>query len=741
MHFRVFITTILCLIYQRSVRAQILIQSSIDSSVIEKAVIVNQTTGDRWTSDKNGIVIINSIASNSKYYIYKLGFDSLFLAALKSIDTIYLKGKVTEFEPFVYTGNPNETKRIKDDISNVKIIGINDIKSTASQNLADILKYQPNITINNDPALGASVSVNGMSGQNIKILKNGAQVTGSMNGNIDVSQININNVEQIEVIEGPMSLLYGSNALAGTINVISKIPEAKTSAFVKSYTESSGIYNVSGGIGTGNKHIRVLSSFGRNFFDGWSPKNYFFYSPANNLADTSRQLLWKPRQQLFGDLAFFIPIAKKGHIKFNHDILDELIISKGFPQLPYYEFALDDYFRTIRNTNSFELNLTGKKWKHNVLGSASFFYRTKNTYFKDLTTTGIGNMVGKDEQDTTKINSAQLRYLNSTKLFKTISVNAGIDYNFENLLGKRIENNNQSISSLSFIAIASYTYKKHLDVKIGARQTIHSLNHIPTIPSMSIRWKINPKYELKLNVAKAYRTPGIKELYLYFVDINHNIKGNPDLLSESSINYNINVSRKDVIKKKFPYKIQCNLFHNRFKNLISLAALNLTEYTYVNIGKSIISGINTDLSIQFKKFDFSVKNSILSTSNNLEIADIPNYFNTVNYSFISTYKSGKNKALKVNFFVNRFGKTPVVTLVDNKPFLAHNAGYWMIDMSSLWPIKFKKTDLNFSLGMRNLANVSNIKTTLSNGIAHQSSSGQRMISTGRTIFFGLDIKI
>jgi outer membrane receptor for ferrienterochelin and colicins len=296
---------------------------------IEKAVVVDLTTGTRWTSDKKGNISIPNLVSKTSYSIVKIGFDTLRVSTLKPIDTLYLKVKVTEFEPFVYTGNPNETKRIKDDISNVKIIGSNDIKSTASQNLGDILKYQPNITINNDPALGTSVSVNGMSGQNIKILKNGAQVTGSMNGNIDVSQININNVEQIELIEGPMSLLYGSNALAGTINVISKIPEAKTTAFVKSYTESSGIYNVSGGIGTGNKHIRVLSSFGRNFFDGWNPKNHFFYSPASNLADTTRQLLWKPRQQLFGDLAIYIPIAKKGYIKFNHDVLDELIISKS----------------------------------------------------------------------------------------------------------------------------------------------------------------------------------------------------------------------------------------------------------------------------------------------------------------------------------------------------------------------------------------------------------------------------
>jgi hypothetical protein len=62
----------------------------------------------------------------------------------------------------------------------------------------------------------------------------------------------------------------------------------------------------------------------------------------------------------------------------------------------------------------------------------------------------------------------------------------------------------------------------------------------------------------------------------------------------------------------------------------------------------------------------------------------------------------------------------------------------MIDFSAMMPVKIKSSVLNFSFGMRNLANVSNIRTGISNGVAHQSSTGQRVISTGRTIFFNLE---
>ena len=57
-------------------------------------------------------------------------------------------------------------------------------------------------------------------------------VIGRLNGNIDLSQINLNNVERIEIVEGPLSVEYGTDALAGTINLITKSTENN---FIKIY--------------------------------------------------------------------------------------------------------------------------------------------------------------------------------------------------------------------------------------------------------------------------------------------------------------------------------------------------------------------------------------------------------------------------------------------------------------------------------------------------------------------------
>ena len=114
-------------------------------------------------------------------------------------------------------------------------------------------------------------------------------VIGRMNGNIDISQLNLYNVDHIEVIEGPMSVIYGSNALAGVINIITKENKnTRLSAFGKGYIESVGIYNFDLGASWKKKdHVFSLSG-GRNFFDGYT---------TNVSLSSNRVLLrfWIPR--------------------------------------------------------------------------------------------------------------------------------------------------------------------------------------------------------------------------------------------------------------------------------------------------------------------------------------------------------------------------------------------------------------------------------------------------------------
>ena len=133
--------------------------------------------------------------------------------------TFYLEKNNFIVDEVFVTGQIKPTI-LSDVIQKSIIISKKDIEMQAANNLKDLLEKQLNMSVTVDNILGSSVSIQGISGQNVKILIDGVPVIGRLNGNIDLTQINLNNIERVEIIEGPLSVDYGTDALAGTINLI-----------------------------------------------------------------------------------------------------------------------------------------------------------------------------------------------------------------------------------------------------------------------------------------------------------------------------------------------------------------------------------------------------------------------------------------------------------------------------------------------------------------------------------------
>src|SRR5690606_31303934 len=107
----------------------------------------------------------------------------------------------------------------------------------------------------------------------IKILMDGVPIGGREGGNIDLSQFNVYNIERIEIIQGPMSIMYGSDALGGVINLISKNTKKKIGLSGEAYYESVGKYNFNlTATKTFGKHSLSIGG-GRNYFDGYGKLN------------------------------------------------------------------------------------------------------------------------------------------------------------------------------------------------------------------------------------------------------------------------------------------------------------------------------------------------------------------------------------------------------------------------------------------------------------------------------------
>jgi outer membrane receptor for ferrienterochelin and colicins len=695
-------------------------------------------------SDEKGMITLTTHFNDTLNYTLQLksiGFKpfkknskGVELATLKVIELI---PEQLQLDEVVVTAQYEPTLADKS-VQRIKIIDKQKIEQMGAVNLRDVLSNQLNVRLQQDNILGSNMSMQGISGENIKYLIDGVQLIGRLNGSIDLTQINMNNVERIEISEGPLSVQYGTNALAGTINIITKkgIEDRQTFG-ASAYYESIGTYNVIGDATFSGKNHNLQVSGGRNYFDGWNPTDDLFYLPEAKLADSTRFKKWKPKEQYFASLGYQHPF-KKLSFGFKSDYFNEKMVNRGFPRAPYAESSFDDYYYTNRIDNSLHLNTSHfKNWKVSSVSSHNFYKRTKRTVFKDLTNLEE-KMASSNDQDTSKFTLFMSRasFIRS-KDTAALNYEIGYDINYETALGKRIENRIQSMGDYAVFVTAQYRPYSKLIIKSGLRYANNTNYESPLIPSLNIKWDFATNHHLRASYAKGFRAPTIKELYFYFVDINHNIVGNENLKSENSSNYSLSYNYNTLIKN-VNYKLEANLFYNDISNLITLAQTTGTEYTYVNIGEFKTMGAQLSNSINYKNvttqlgFNYTGRYNQLSESNNLP---------TFNYSpevlANLAYRIRKQKTT-LSVFYKYNGKLPGYVLLDESIQQTFIEAYQLMD-ATLNKL-FLNERINLVLGCKNIFSVQNIASNVSGG-AHSSGSSSIPLSTGRNYFVKLSFNI
>src|SRR5690606_23632369 len=114
-----------------------------------------------------------------------------------------------------------EPQSAKKSVYQVRTIPMERIQAQGSTRLQDVLNTELNIRFDQDLSLGGSnLNMLGLSGQNVKVLIDGVPMIGrqGVENEININQINVSSIERIEIVEGPMSVIYGADALAGVIN-------------------------------------------------------------------------------------------------------------------------------------------------------------------------------------------------------------------------------------------------------------------------------------------------------------------------------------------------------------------------------------------------------------------------------------------------------------------------------------------------------------------------------------------
>lgn len=667
--------------------------------------------------------------------VYILSVIGLFMACCRLCAQDSLKSYA--LAEVVVTGQ-YEPQSLSKSVYQVRTIPFERIQAKGAFSLQDLLNTELNFRFSQDLALGtSSINMNGLSGQYVKILVDGVPVVGKSSGNeIDLNQINVNTIERIEIVEGPMSVAFGADALAGVINIITrKAYENKMSLQARVQEESVG-KEYSGSQGIHNQYVSFSYAGSKWYTKAEAGRNYLggFTGDA-----TGREKQWHPKTQwLGGAVAGFR--QDKLNVYYRLDLMDESIYNPG-------EFqgnqALDQRYLVNRFMHQVQGEATlNSRLTYNGAVAFTDYSRKTQSVNVDKATGRETLSLGAGQQDRNTFEGLTARGTFQYKISSVLSVQPGYDLNLENGEGGRLKAGPHTIGDYAIFVSAEYTPNKIFSIRPGMRMIRNSqYDAPPVVPSVNTKFNLSKKVDLRVSYGRGFRSPSLRELYFNFFDASHAIEGNPDLEPEYSHSLNTSVNWKSIEKETFTLRHGVSGFYTLVDNMIASGYLpgNNAVTTYINIARYKSQGIVLTNSLQVSNLYVTGGFSYTGRYNDFEEDDntLPEYMwlpeanASLSYSF-------QKIGLSANVYYKYTGKLPYYEMAteDTEEIIrvATIGSFQWADVS-LQKKAFQYLDI--TLGVRNLFNVVSVRnSTLNTGSAH-SSGVTRPVGYGRSFFVSL----
>ena len=493
--------------------------------------------------------------------------------------TLQAQKDTTVLDEAVVTANKFEQKQSQTG-KVVSVITKEQIEKSSGKTVAQILNEQAGITINGAyNALGSvqTVFTRGASSGRTIILLDGIPVNdpSMINNEFDLNLFSINDVERIEICKGAQSTLYGSDAIAGAINIIT----------VKK--DINKIFNLKATTGLGNKNTV------RN--------NIQLYGKAGKLTYTTR--FAKISTNGFSAANDSTKIKGYDNDGYDGNIISAAVQYQIIPSLLVKTFVMHSQYKadidagifadekdyTIKNNNlSSGAGLNLKKGIVNIsanyqYGELNRNYRNDSLFVRPFGTKFESNKYGGRTQF--------VELFGNVVTAKWLTILVGADYRWANM--------NQQYFSLSsfgpyksnfkdtslhqtsiYGSLLFNAFNKKLNVEIGGRTNKHSRYGTNSTYTFNPSYSITKNWRVFGSIASGFKAPSIFQLFDAF-------SGNPDLNPEKSTNYEIGVQQlHEKISSRVVY------FHRDIKNGIDY---NNVTFKYFNFVKQVVDGVELEV--------------------------------------------------------------------------------------------------------------------------------------------------
>jgi len=431
------------------------------------------------------------------------------MGGLNIVD-IDLKPSIYNLDQVVVTGTKTFKRRTQSPVI-VNVIGSKQLENVQACNLAEGLKFQPGLRVETDcqTCNYTQLRMNGLTGGYSQILINGRAIFSPLTGLYGMEQIPVNMIDRIEVVRGGGSSLYGSSAIGGIVNVITKIPSSNNYSLgydlsiINGDTEDKVIYGNATVI-SDNKNSGA-TFFVNNRNRGWYDHNGDNFSELPSLRDNT-----------FGATLFLLP-SKNQKLEANLGSLYEYRYGgEMVNSVPHFSMQSEERVHNVLLANlDYQINFND--------GRSSFIaylaaQKTNRTHY-----TGIRPDIGSNEDAIHLENPPYGTSLNTTK-----QAGFQINHTVSQFFGPNVLTlGSEVISDDVMDEISTYNYlvdqkvltqgvffqsdwelTESFNLLSGARFDKHSLlDNIVVSPRLSFLYKLRKETQFRLSYSTGFRAP------------------------------------------------------------------------------------------------------------------------------------------------------------------------------------------------------------------------------------------
>lgn len=527
-------------------------------------------------------------------FILITGFSS---AQQKPRDTI----KPTVTDEVIITATRN-VRRLSSLPLPGAVIDSASIAAIGATRLNEVLGEQTGLVTVPDFGGGEGLQMQGMDSQYTMILIDGVPLVGRSAGTMDLSRITVGNIDRIEVVKGASSALYGSEALAGVVNIITRKPTREGIEGNASYRYGS-LNTHDGNFSLIGKHKKLAASVFGNYYktDG--------YNLSDNAAANGQTVA--PHNSF--------TVNPKAYYTFNENV-------KLTSSFRYFRQGQDnDQTQTgIRYTGEAHIDewnayaRIDQKWSDRYRTEYEMYTTNYQTHSYQDSSAGVHSSDFYDQWLIRPEIRSILQLGNGT-------LTSGTGYIHESLERTSFANIANFDSGYLY---TQYEYNPGGKVNVigGLRYDAHSQYRSQLSPKLAIAYKPAEAVVIKASMGYGYKAPDFRQLYFDFNNaaVGYTVLGynvaldnlnkmladgtitswdqsvnfNNPLKPESSINFNLGANYK---RRKFI--LDANLFFNNISNLIDTWAVaqktnGQSVFTYKNVNKTNTYGL--ELNTQYR---------------------------------------------------------------------------------------------------------------------------------------------